>query len=551
MILLIDNYDSFSYNVYQLTASVNPDIRVARNDEMTVEEIEALSPSHIILSPGPGKPRDAGICEDVIRHFAGKIPILGICLGHQAICEVFGATITYAGRLMHGKQSVVKLDTDSTLFRGMEQKSTVARYHSLAAARDTMPDVLKITALAADGEIMAVEHRKYPVYGVQFHPESVLTPDGYRIMDNFFKYAGKPGEVKDTSIDRNRKAKKGSNPMIHEAIIKLTNKEDIGYEMAKTVMDEIMSGVATDVQKSAYLTALCMKGETIEEITGSAEEMRNHALPVNHGMEVLEIVGTGGDGSNSFNISTTAALIISAAGVPVAKHGNRAASSKSGAADCLEALGVNISLEPQHTAALLKEAGICFLFAQKYHTAMKYVGPIRKQLGIRTVFNILGPLTNPANPTMQVMGVYDESLLGSMAQVLSNLGVKKGMVVYGQEKLDEVSVCGPTSVCMFHNGQFRRDEITPEQVGLKSYKKEELIGGTPKENAAITKAILAGEERGAKRDAAVINAAAALFVAGKAHGMREAVKLAADTIDSGKAAAQLEKFIRLSREDIS
>jgi len=546
MILLIDNYDSFSYNVYQLTASVNPDIKVIRNDEMTVEQIEALSPSHIILSPGPGKPCEAGICEEVVRYFGGKIPILGICLGHQAICEVYGAEITYARQLMHGKQSVVKLDTDSTLFRGMERDSTVARYHSLAAAPDTLPDVLKITALSADGEIMAVEHREYPVYGVQFHPESVLTPDGYRIMDNFFKYAGKPGELKDTCIDRQKVMRKAEEPMIHEAIIKLSNREDIGYEMAKGVMDEIMSGMATDVQKSAYLTALGMKGETIEEITGSAEEMRNHAIPVNHGMEVLEIVGTGGDGSYSFNISTTAALIVSAAGVPVAKHGNRAASSKSGAADCLEALGVNIAEEPQHAARLLKEVGICFLFAQKYHTAMKYVGPIRRELGIRTVFNILGPLTNPANPVMQVMGVYDESLLGNMARVLSNLGVKKGMVVYGQEKLDEISICGPTSICMFHNGQYKRDIITPEGVGLRRYEKEELIGGTAQENAAITRAILSGEERGAKRDVAVLNAAAALFVAGKAHGMREAVRLAAETIDSGRAAAQLEKFIQLS-----
>ncbi len=569
MILLIDNYDSFSYNVYQLAASVRPDIRVIRNDEMTVEEIEALGPSHIILSPGPGRPKDAGVCEDVVRHFAGKAPILGICLGHQAICEVFGARIVYAGRLMHGKQSAVTLDTDSTLFRGMERAGTVARYHSLAAAADSLPEALKITALAADGEIMAVEHKEYPVYGVQFHPESVLTTNGYGMMENFFRYAGRREAEKDAegtenkekavrinaggTISRKKDAYmdgtmgKEKKTMIREAIIRLSNKEDIGYEMAKGVMDEIMSGEAEDVQKSAYLTALSMKGETIDEITGSAEEMRNHALHVDHGMDVMEIVGTGGDCSNSFNISTTAALITSAAGVPVAKHGNRAASSKSGAADCLEALGVNISVEPKHAETLLKEAGICFLFAQKYHTAMKYVGHIRRELGIRTVFNILGPLTNPANPSMQIMGVYDEKLLESMARVLSKLGVKKGMVVYGQEKLDEISVCGPTSVCMFHNGQLKREVITPENVGLKRWAKEELIGGTPQENAAITRAILAGGERGAKRDAAVINAAAALFAAGKAHGMKDAVRLAEETIDSGRAAAQLEKFIRLSQ----
>lgn len=558
MILLIDNYDSFSYNVYQLTASVDPDVKVVRNDELTVDEIQALGPTHIILSPGPGRPSDAGVCEEVIRRFAGKIPILGICLGHQAICEVFGATVTYAKQLMHGKQSLAALDTDSALFRGMKKEITVARYHSLAAELPAELDTLNVTAKTYDGEIMAVEHEKYPVYGVQFHPESVLTPEGYQIIENFLgkKRADRNMDMQEQGILENETEKEGKiretdnkegcRKMIGEAIIKLSKKQDISYEMARDVMNEIMSGEASDVQKSAYLTALSIKGETIEEITGSAEAMRNHALPVNHGMEVLEIVGTGGDGSNSFNISTTASLIIAAAGVPVAKHGNRAASSKSGAADCLEALGVNISVEPEKAAELLREAGICFLFAQKYHTAMKYVGPIRKELGIRTVFNILGPLTNPAKASMQVMGVYDESLLEPMAKVLSNLGVKKGMVVYGQEKLDEISICGPTSICCFKEGKTQMSTITPESVGLKCGAKGELLGGTPAENAAITRAILEGRERGAKRDAAVINAAAALFVAGKADSLANAVKLAEETIDSGKALSKLEQFVLLS-----
>lgn len=546
MNLLIDNYDSFSYNVYQLAASADSDVRVIRNDELTVEEIEALAPSRIILSPGPGKPADAGICEDAIRHFAGKVPILGICLGHQAICEVFGATVTYAKQLMHGKQSVASLDTDSVLFRGMGSEITVARYHSLAADPETMPDCLRVTATTPDGEVMAVEHREYPIYGVQFHPESVLTPDGRQIIENFI---GRPRTKRwgPSDLDVRNKVER-SKAMIGEAIGRLSRKEDIGYEMSKKVMNEIMDGAATDVQKSAYLTALSLKGETIEEITGSAEAMRSHALPIHPDREVLEIVGTGGDESNSFNISTTAAIIISAAGVPVAKHGNRAASPKSGAADCLEALGVEIDLEPEKAEELIREPGICFFFAQKYHAAMKHVEPIRKELGIHTVFNILEPLTNPAKPSIQIMGVYDESLLESMAQVLSNLGIRKGMVVYGQEKLDEISVCGPTSVCAFHNGRFKRYEIKPEEAGLKRYAKEELLGGTPQENAEIARAILTGRERGAKRDAAVINAAAALHVAGKAPSLKKAVELAQEVIDSGKASEQLEKFIRLSNE---
>ena len=333
--------------------------------------------------------------------------------------------------------------------------------------------------------------------------------------------------------------------MIKEAIIKLTNKENLSYEEAKAVMNEIMNGEASDVQKSAYLTALTMKGETIDEITGSAEEMRNHAVQLSHEGDVLEIVGTGGDKSDSFNISTTSSLVIASAGVPVAKHGNRAASSKSGAADVLESLGVNITISPQKSAELLQNIGICFLFAQSYHTAMKYVGPIRKELGIRTIFNILGPLANPASANLQVMGVYDESLVEPLAKVLSNLGVKRALVVYGQDRLDEISASAETSVCEVKDGTFKSYTISPEQFGLTRCKKEELTGGTPDENAAITKAVLAGEQ-GARRTAVVLNAGAGLYVAGKADSIEAGVRLAEELIDSGKAEKKLEEFVKYS-----
>lgn len=333
--------------------------------------------------------------------------------------------------------------------------------------------------------------------------------------------------------------------MIKEAIIKLTNKENLSYEEAKAVMNEIMSGEASDVQKSAYLTALTMKGETIDEITGSAEEMRNHAVQLSHEGDVLEIVGTGGDKSDSFNISTTSSLVIASAGVPVAKHGNRAASSKSGAADVLESLGVNITISPQKSAELLQNIGICFLFAQSYHTAMKYVGPIRKELGIHTIFNILGPLANPASANLQVMGVYDESLVEPLAKVLSNLGVKRALVVYGQDRLDEISASAETSVCEVKDGTFKSYTISPEQFGLTRCKKEELTGGTPDENAAITKAVLAGGQ-GARRTAVVLNAGAGLYVAGKADSIEAGVRLAEELIDSGKAEKKLEEFVKYS-----
>lgn len=333
--------------------------------------------------------------------------------------------------------------------------------------------------------------------------------------------------------------------MIKEAILKLTNKEDLTYDEALQVMNEIMSGEASEVQKSAYLTALAMKGETIDEITASAKEMRNHCVKFLNDMDVLEIVGTGGDKSNSFNISTTSSLVIASAGIPVAKHGNRAASSKCGAADVLEALGVDITIPPAKSAQILKDINICFLFAQNYHISMKHVGPIRKELGIRTIFNILGPLANPAGANMQVMGVYSEDLVEPMAHVLNNLGVKRGMVVYGQDCLDEISMSAPTTICEFGNGEFKKYVIEPEQFGFEKCDKSVLVGGDPSENAAITKAILEGE-KGARRNAVALNAGAALYIGGKADSFEAGVRLAEEMIDSGKAMETLNAFVKLS-----
>ncbi len=337
--------------------------------------------------------------------------------------------------------------------------------------------------------------------------------------------------------------------MIKEAIIKLSKKQDLTYQEAEAVMDEIMSGEATTIQMSSYLTALAMKGETIDEITASAAGMRAHGLRLLHEMNVLEIVGTGGDGSNSFNISTTSAMVIASAGVPVAKHGNRAASSKSGAADVLEALGVKITVSPAKSLELLQKLNICFLFAQSYHTAMKYVAPVRKELGIRTVFNILGPLSNPAGANMELMGVYEEELVEPLAQVMMNLGVTKGMVVFGQDKLDEISMSAPTSVCEIRDGKLTSYTITPEQFGYERCGKDDLKGGTPQENAEITRAILTGADKGPKRQAVCLNAGAALYIAGKASSMEEGVRLAERQIDNGEALRVLEAFARESNRE--
>lgn len=338
--------------------------------------------------------------------------------------------------------------------------------------------------------------------------------------------------------------------MIKEAIVKIVGKQDLTYDEAYTVMNEIMSGETSPTQNAAFLSALSTKSakaETTDEIAGCAAAMRAHATRVDTGdMEVFEIVGTGGDNAGSFNISTTSALVAASGGVKVAKHGNRAASSLCGTADCLEALGVNIQQDPDKCVELLKQAGMCFFFAQKYHSSMKYVGSIRRELGFRTVFNILGPLTNPASPSMYLLGVYDEYLVQPLAQVLINLGVKRGMVVYGQDKLDELSLSAPTTVCEFKDGWMKNYVLTPEDFGLHRCEKAELVGGSPAENAAITRAILSGEEQGAKREAVLLNAGAALYIAGKAPTMKDGIALAAELIDSGRAAKTLEALIQVS-----
>ena len=336
--------------------------------------------------------------------------------------------------------------------------------------------------------------------------------------------------------------------MIKEAIEKLVMKQDLTYDEAYTVMNEIMSGETTATQNAAFLAALSTKSaraETTDEIAGCAAAMRAHATRVETGMELLDIVGTGGDNAQSINISTTSALIAAAAGVKVAKHGNRAASSQCGTADCLEALGVNIQQSPERCIQLLNEVGMCFFFAQKYHTSMKYVGAIRRELGFRTVFNILGPLTNPGTPSMQLLGVYDDYLVEPLARVLISLGIRRGMVVYGQDKLDEISLSAPTTICEIRDGWYRSSVITPEQFGFTRCAKDDLKGGTPAENAGITRAILKGE-KGPKRDAVLMNAGAALYISGKADNMKEGIALAAEMIDSGKAGKTLDRLIEVS-----
>ena len=398
MILLIDNYDSFTYNLYQYIGELYRDIQVVRNDEITIEQIEALHPQALILSPGPGYPKDAGITMEAIRHFNGKIPMLGVCLGHQSICEAFGGTIVRASHLMHGKASQMVLDMTCPIFAGLPKTVSCGRYHSLIAQESDFPACLKVTARDENGQIMALEHRETQTYGVQFHPESLLTGDGKRMLANFLNL------IPDVSVPLPPIVEERPNTELKKYIAQVTDGKDLTEAEAQDAMDIIMSGSATDAQIAGLLVALRMKGETIAEITGFAKGMRQKAKHVTGCENSIEIVGTGGDLANSFNISTTSSFVISAAGMPVAKHGNRSVSSKSGAADVLESLGVKIQTTPEQAKASIQEIGISFLFAQSYHGAMKYVAPARKELGIRTVFNVLGPLTNPASTDYILLG---------------------------------------------------------------------------------------------------------------------------------------------------
>lgn len=543
MILMIDNYDSFTYNLYQFIGELSSDIKVVRNDCITIKEIEKLSPQAIIISPGPGYPKDAGISVEIIKRFSGKLPILGICLGHQAICEAFCGKIIRADELMHGKSSLIKISDSSAIFKELPETIEAARYHSLIAEHASLPDCLTVTAYDSSGQIMAVEHKEHKTFGLQFHPESILTPHGKIIIRNFL-YTINNIELNKENIPEPEMPKTLLKPFIAKAAdgINLTCNE------AMQAMNIIMNGEATDAQIAGFLTALRIKGETVDEITGFAKIMREKAKTVEGCRDAVDIVGTGGDLANTFNISTTSSFVIAGCGAKVAKHGNRSVSSKSGAADVLESLGVKISSSPEQAKNMIDNICISFLFAQNYHGSMRYVGPARRELGIRTVFNILGPLANPANTDYILLGVYDRSLLELMAGVLINLGIKRAMLIYGNDKLDEISISDTTSVCEIMNGKISSYEINPEDYGMKLADKNEIVGGTSEENAKITLGILKGKIKGAKRDIVLLNAGCALYIAGKADNISEGINLAKASIDGGWAYLKLQQLIEYSNK---
>ena len=535
---MIDNYDSFTYNLVQYFGELGADIKVVRNDEITIAEIAALAPEKIVISPGPCTPTEAGVSVDTIKTFAGRIPLLGVCLGHQSIGQALGGKVIRAPFVMHGKTSPV-YHNNKGVFSGLKNPFQATRYHSLVIEKESIPDCLEITAWTQneDGsmaEIMGVKHKMLALEGVQFHPESILTEHGKAILKNF--------------LDLRPLTPAKGDSMLKPFIAKVINRTDLSADEAEQAMNVIMSGQATPAQIAAYLVALRMKGETVEEITGSVRAMRSNALKVtvsDRSEPVYDIVGTGGDGAHTFNISTAAAFVVAGAGRKVAKHGNRAASSHCGAADVLGALGVNLNLTPEQVGQAIDEVGIGFMFAQKFHPAMKHAGPVRAELGQRTIFNILGPLSNPASADIQLTGVFSPDLTEPLAEVLKQLGAQAALVIHGHGGTDELTPCGPNRVSHLRKGKVKTYELDPADYDIPRATIEDLRGGTPEESAQMMRDLLSGKLNGARRDAILLNAAAAL--AAETGDFKAGFVEARQSLDSGAALQKLDALVAFSK----
>ncbi len=529
MILLIDNFDSFTYNIYQYIKEIKQDteVLVKRNNSITIAEIEKLKPSHIVISPGPGRPEYAGICVDVIKAFKGIIPILGICLGHQAIGTAFGGKIVHAISLFHGKSSTINHDGKGC-FNGINNPFSAIRYHSLVIEKISLPEELEITAMSNEGEIMGVRHKLYKVEGVQFHPESVGSSFGRELLLNFF-------------IGKKEKW------TVQKSIKRVFQGFHLSEEEAQQAMEDISTGMASSAQISGLLTALSMRGESVGELTGFARVMRQKAIqiPKPDGKKVVDTCGTGGDSSGTFNISTLAALVAGGSGVCIAKHGNRSVTSKCGSADVLEGLGVNVTACPEVFTNALGRIGVAFLFAPRLHASMKHAVPVRAELGIRTLFNILGPLSNPANADYHLLGVFSNDIREKVAQVLVNLGIQRAMVVHGEDGLDEITLTGKTFVSEVRNGWIKNYTFDPHDYNMDYCSVEELKGGDLRMNTEIGLSILKGI-KGPKRDVVMLNAAAAIYLSDESMDFSEALYKAEESIDSGAAMEKLKGLIRLS-----
>ena len=536
MILLIDNYDSFTYILKQYFELCGQIVMVKRNDEVTIAEAKALKPDYLVISPGPATPKEAGVSMEMIRAFTGVVPILGVCLGHQSIGDVFGGKVIRNHRLMHGKQSPIYHDGKG-LFRGLPSPFLATRYHSLVIEPETFPrDELIVTAQTTEGEIMGVRHIKHRIEGVQFHPESFKTEHGMVMIKNFLEIEGPASSVVDYDIK--------------SLIQKVSRLEDLTQEEAVFVANGIMEASFSPVQVATLLAQLAKKGEALSEITGFAKVMRAKATHIRRpaNKRVVDTCGTGGDGRHTINVSTLAAIVAAAAGVTIAKHGNRSVSSACGSADILERLGLNLMVSPDKTASILDEVGIAFLFAQSLHGAMKNVAPIRREMGIRTIFNLLGPLTNPAHADAQVIGVFSNEYVPIVAAVLAELGTSEALVLHSQDGLDEISVSAPTLFAHLKNGNITEGMINPQEIIGRTYAIEDIKGGSPEVNEGLSRDILQNKKWGAMSDVVCLNAGAAIMVAGLADNLKEGFEIAKTTLASGKAWSKLNEWVVASQE---
>ena len=530
---LIDNYDSFTYNLVQYLGELGADIKVFRNDKVTIDELIALAPTHLVISPGPGDPvHDSGISNEAILYFTGKIPVLGVCLGHQCLGAIYGGKVDRAPRLMHGKTSAIT-HNGKDLFKGVPSPLNVMRYHSLVVY-EPVAEALEVTATTAEGEIMALRHKQFPTFGVQFHPESILTEHGKTMLKNF--------------LDLQPLTPAKGDSMLKPFIAKVINNQSLTADEAEQAMNIIMSGQATPAQIAAYIVALRMKNETVDEIVGSVRAMRGNALKVtlaDPSKVIYDIVGTGGDGAHTFNISTAAAFVLAGTGRTVAKHGNRAASSQCGSADVLGALGVNLNLTPEQVGKTIDEVGIGFMFAQKFHPAMKHAGPVRAELAQRTIFNILGPLSNPAGAHIQLTGVFNPALTEPLANVLKELGMRAGLVIHGHGGTDELTPCGPNRVSHLKDGTVTTYELDAADYDMPRASIEDLRGGTAEESAVMMRDLLSGKLKGARRDAILLNAAAA--IAAETGDFKAGLTEATESLDSGAALKKLDALVAFSK----
>ncbi|WP_319559954.1 bifunctional anthranilate synthase component II/anthranilate phosphoribosyltransferase [Marispirochaeta sp.] len=529
MYVLIDNYDSFTYNIYQyLKELTNIPVEVFRNDKISLEELQQLPLKGLIVSPGPGRPSEAGISVEAIRRFAGKIPILGICLGHQAIGEAFGGKTVQARRIVHGKTEAIDNDGKG-VFRNLPSRPVFTRYHSLAVEEASLPAVLEVSARSDDGEIMGLRHREFDVEGVQFHPESIAAEDGKKLLANFIEYRREPYPLQ-LNLQR------------------VISGEDLSREDAAGFMREVTEGSVLPARLAAYLTAFNAKGITPEEIAGCAQVLQEKRVSVKAEKPVLDTCGTGGDGKGTFNISSMAALIASACGAEVAKHGNRAISSLCGSADFYRALGINIDLGPEAASRMIRDEGFAFLFAPRYHGAMRHAAQVRRELGFKTIMNMLGPLSNPAGAEYQLIGIFDPNKCELMARAAMLLGIKRGMVVHGSDGLDELTVTGPSKIVRFTQGEeLVVEEFFPQDLGIALYSLEDLRGGEAEDNAAMARELLNGGGRPALKDAACLNAGAALVVYGLADSIKEGYGLALRALNSGQVREKLGAVIEASK----